>query len=66
MEIKGCYETIADFLFYGWSKIAGTVPWCIGGLFIVAISLIIYLIIGNDQSSKHQVGENEKNKNIIF
>ena len=53
MEIKGCYETIADFLFYGWSKIAGTVPWCIGGLFIVAISLIIYLIIGNDQSSKH-------------
>ena len=61
MEIKGCYETIADFIFYGWLKIAGIVPWCIGGLFIVAIPLIIYLIIGNNQSSKHQVEEN-KNK----
>ena len=60
MEIKGFYETIAEICLFGWLKVAGIVPYCIGALFIIAILAVIYFAVGKTKGAKQQAGENEK------
>lgn len=63
MEIKGCYETIEEFILYGLTKAAPAVPYFLGAIFVVVAVLLASCFFSDSGKCVNPKNAQEK-KNI--